>query len=500
MDQLPESPPEIQTPPPRANGQDEEEESPMHSPAMTRPLETQLPEMLPATEPKDNNKTNNTEDDGESVRANVGSPIRAFPLEQETTGVITMPRIRDTNNTTITHNNNSHSNPTDDDPTTLDSVQVRIEDPPPPLPLPLKNKEFSRIRSISRVFNSVPSDRPEYARAQHDLMEYYGHLAILQTSPERVLDEERNLQLAAGGHWTFRKYGRLFSRMQMACLSMCMGSVQILPTDERSDRPASAWSVGQRGVLLAKNVSSTMWKELKMDLECLRNYLLRKDANTYVPVQRRGSRNDNDDDNNISIPPPNETLDHETEKHAMFQGDYKLVVHLLDVHAVCQKFREDLSAIFQDPDASSNAHIRDAADAYEQALDDLFDHYHQDIPVERIPRALKNFVLKDLFQQRKHPAEVAQKLYTDSLQVAQEGTTRMYCFANVKAKVSSNNIPVRFRVISTSPLLLTCLCVVGSVSRSSLEMGGKYPRTSHFDTTGIRWRQCSTAQRRARRR
>mmetsp|Transcript_30094 Transcript_30094/g.70247 ORF Transcript_30094/g.70247 Transcript_30094/m.70247 type:complete len:814 (+) Transcript_30094:335-2776(+) len=333
---------------------------------------------------------------------------------------------------------------------------------------------MTRARSLSRVFNSVPSNRPHATQATIDMVEYYCHLACVQMLPERVRQEEANLTQAlqlleqqqrqtfltatptttpqsSSEHPVIRRFGRLWSRLQIASISIDLGSLHIDKDVTTMDRKNTDEDNYQ-----AHLVESKRWNEIKDQLEVVQRDLLRRDANFNVPPYGRSAAGD--------VPEENDQVDTSLQNHSMFQADLKEVLFLMDVHAICSQFRERVSGglILAPSSINTQTLLKRAMDDYEKALQSLFSDDEEIAASFRatttqpgvtadpqiVPRELTGFLLKDLFQEghvhnnnddyddlEDHPAiRVPRQMLKDSLALAVQGTTRTYCFANVIQK------------------------------------------------------------------
>ena len=228
-----------------------------------------------------------------------------------------------------------------------------------------------RSRSLSRVFNQVPNDRPTIQQAQVDLIEYYCHLCCLQTKPNEIRIEHDHLQHAltcliqlllvlsssrndennskkkddnneddedttssssssSSQQGQLRRYGRLWTRLEIALLSVSIGSlivskeeeeeendtknerirrtnkkkrrigrdktnpqkqVQEVEEDEEEEKDEEEQQQQQQqndgdGLQFlqqhAQHIKSTTWLELEEQFRIVRNYCLRRDANLDV--------------------------------------------------------------------------------------------------------------------------------------------------------------------------------------------------------------------------
>ena len=200
----------------------------------------------------------------------------------------------------------------------------------------------NRSRSLSRVYNQVPRGRPTARQAQMDLCEYYAHLAMMETDADRVKIEDEHLRQALQGCKP-RLFGRLFSRIQITALCISIGALAapVVVDDEDEQEPVYQ--------------SAALWHQLHRQIKVVKECLLRKDANIFVPVEREGY---DDDDNNLL---ENEALDTELEKHAMFQEAYREVLVLLKVQEILATLCEQL-----------DKNEKDAKQTYTTALTHLF--------------------------------------------------------------------------------------------------------------------------------
>jgi hypothetical protein len=254
---------------------------------------------------------------------------------------------------------------------------------------------YARNQSLSRIFNQVPRDRPSFRQARQDLIEYYAHLALLEISnsdggtgadPQQqqqhvnsaLEDDAQFLQQALQG-CKIRHYGRVWSRLQIAALCLHIGTLNV--SDSGGGRSACGGSL---------QLSSPMWQKLRQELAQCRKFLMRQDANANVPIQINtitNTSNDGDDEANMNIPEPCETLDLLLHGHVMFDVDYKEVDLLLQVQEILAALRQELSKIEEsststrDDDDYNNEEknpndgddeVKAAVDAYQQSLKQVF--------------------------------------------------------------------------------------------------------------------------------
>ena len=276
---------------------------------------------------------------------------------------------------------------TDDD---LTDAAVAAPKTPPVMPQRasfVRGNGVGRSRSLSRVYNQVPRDRPDFRRAQQDMIEYYAHLAMMETDPDRVKEENEHLQEALQGCKLY-KYGRIYSRIQIACLCIDIG---VRNTDTIST-PQGEDDDDEEG----PRFSPDLWKDMREQLIIVKSFMLRKDANTYVPIQK--PRYSDED-----TPGENDELDAALEKHEMFQDSYHEVLTLLEVQETLTRFYVQLEAI--DPDASDIVKkIESAVDTYKSALQKHFlpnGANGTDASAPGIPKDLDSFLLHDIHSQPK---------------------------------------------------------------------------------------------------
>ena len=298
---------------------------------------------------------------------------------------------------------------------------------------PFARSSPSRARSLSRVYNQVPRGRPDFLTAQQDMIEYYAHLAMIETDADRVKEEDRNLREALRG-CTFRNYGRLYSRLQIACLCISIGAYQtdpenLLAQEEEDDHQGDG--------LPSDFILATYWKALREQLIIVKTYMLRKDANAPVPIEKPGYENEEDED----IPDEDDELDAVLEKHEMFQDNYEEVLLLIEVQVVLSTFCERVSSINTKAESTEEVlhELESAVDSYESELRKLF--MPEGVPKgadigeetkSQIPEELTKFVLTELY---KRPNEAVTLLLRDALAVMTNDEC-VYSHAQLKQKVS----------------------------------------------------------------
>lgn len=253
----------------------------------------------------------------------------------------------------------------------------------------------SRSQSLSRVYNHVPSGRPNFRQAQQDLIEYYAHLAMLENDTERIQEEDSHLRDALHG-CNVRKYGRLYSRIQITSMSISIG-VLSEPDAEGEEEIKSA----------------QMWNEFREQLMIVKSYLLRKDANLDIPIERAAYEDE-------LIPTEIDELDAELDKHEMFQDSYQEVLLLLQVQETIACLLEKVKVISPDS-ADVVKELEVAVNSYENDLQTLFmpktlprDTNIGEKTTISIPSELRKFLLPDLY---KKPEEAIDSLLHHALDI-----------------------------------------------------------------------------------
>lgn len=311
---------------------------------------------------------------------------------------------------TLPSNNNDHSRP-----------------PPPVPPLPrralMRAPSASRARSLSRVYNQVPRDRPNFRRAQQDVIEYYAHLAMIETDVGRVLEEECHLRDAMKG-CDVRRYGRLFSRLQITSLCVSIGCLSTEADHEEGVDEEEPYGV--------RMMPPHLWKELREQLIVVKSYMLRKDANMFVPIDRTGYEDE-------EIPRQNDELDGVLEKHEMFQDSYKEVLLLLEVTEILTRLCDQIKKIDLGAD-NAVKQVESAVDAYESSLQSTF--IPEGIPdganigekaKTSIPSELSKFLLHELY--KKKPEDAVPSLLRDAVTIMCDDDS-VFSLSQLKHKVS----------------------------------------------------------------
>ena len=208
-------------------------------------------------------------------------------------------------------------------------------------------------RSISKVFNQLPTVLPSLDETQQDIVEWLLHIALLETDPKRFEIHEKKLSTAMK-LTNIATYGRLCSRLKLTAL---WGDFtrEPLPREQKASLP----------------LSDKDWANIKDELQKLRSTLLRKDANevvTMITVPKNEQSQEGSQPLPYS-PAPIEEKDSQLEGHAMMQEDYEEVYQLIQVQELLSNFHGNLLRTTMTPTASTQL----AVDEYKAQLTALFD-------------------------------------------------------------------------------------------------------------------------------
>lgn len=298
---------------------------------------------------------------------------------------------------------------------------------PPAIPQPrrsfMRAAVSGRARSLSRVYNIVPRDRPDFRQAQQDMIEYYAHLAMIETDVDRVQEEDCHLRDALHG-CNVRRYGRLYSRLQIASLCISMGAMSTEPELEEAE-------VDEDESHAVKMMSHNLWKDLREQLIVVKSYMLRKDANMFVPIEREGYEDED-------LPLQNDELDGVLEKHEMFQDSYKEVLLLLEVQEKLALLCNRIKKVNTSQDTAIKE-LGAAVDSYESSLHSLFmpDGMPEGANIgekakSSIPCELTEFLLHELY--KKKPVEVIASLLKDVVNIIYNDES-VFSLSQLKQKV-----------------------------------------------------------------
>lgn len=278
-----------------------------------------------------------------------------------------------------------------------------------------------------RVPDQIPTMQRQTSysieHVQFDVLEYYCYWCCC-AMVDQVRQEQSNLTqcLAAISPFKFRRYGRLWSRLQIACLSLTLAS---LPTQGPSAREACT--------SFETHISSQRWKEIMEQLGTVRNFLLRRDADLPVPFLIAGQTSA---PNGGMLPNPNSECDSKRSQHLLFRAEYRQALQFLQVQQISFAFREALRLFWENCDDSNHTDYNGlehndtsavmekqrllplAINEYRAALDSLFS--------SEVPPALVSFLDDQIYtgdeydrsNSAKGSVTMAKRLYNQSLAVA----------------------------------------------------------------------------------
>ena len=211
---------------------------------------------------------------------------------------------------------------------------------------------FNRLRSMSKVFTTLPPVLPTYQQMVADQMEYLCHLMLLETMPDRVLTYKRdyecvlrNFARTTDGPKLLQTPGRLHSRGLLAALA---ADLFLVREEDEGDGAAVK-------IVSPASVTADDWNVLREQLILLKGVLLQQNANNAVLMMggaggaTDAAGADSNHNNNPSIRKP-ALPDTELEKHEMMKVDYREVLQLLEVQNAMAALREGLQSIEDDDD------------------------------------------------------------------------------------------------------------------------------------------------------
>jgi hypothetical protein len=261
---------------------------------------------------------------------------------------------------TVGNDNGEAHAPFSPEPFNTDRTNRLIKSAPPVLQRPPRELQLqppleARSVSLSNDFTlQLPLALPNLAEIQLDVVEWFCHVCLLETDPGRLAFFRHELSqaeaLARHCH-TLRLHNRLRNRLEMVdlwndigCMHMNMrrrddiNDDAVDGTDDANVSNAranvNADGAEETSLMYSTDILAAQWSQIKLQLELLKIYMLRPDANENFDT-------DTDTVGAIRIlPPAQASLDEQLEKHDMFQQDYRQVVLLLQVQQALASLRE----------------------------------------------------------------------------------------------------------------------------------------------------------------
>ena len=314
-----------------------------------------------------------------------------------------------------------------------------------------------------------------------DVVEYFAHLACLQPpSTAALVQDYGHLQTAlqvllsvswngteertnTPGHLNRNNHqsvlirrGRLWTRLQIAFLSISLGCLQTSATDE----PEDDWNGSDTEGLTrpANRIPAREWQALEQEFRAVRQTCLQPTANMLLEnptTTTTTTTTTNRNHTNLEEKTQDGDAVHE---HAMFQAEFRHVVQLLQVQRVLATFRQRLQDIMRQSFQSTTSHdppamppsrlgeetdvplgrggderasLEQAVHEYRSALFRIFSSEGNTTARNRgLPSSLTQF-LKQLDGMDPQP----QGLYDDALAVSL-GASTTYSFATLQQKVA----------------------------------------------------------------
>lgn len=232
-------------------------------------------------------------------------------------------------------------------------ARVALSVPPPMPQSAAQTMMIHRMRSISKVFNILPTKLPRWRDILIDVMEYICHIILLETDVYRQSQYIQDIELAWKAFGEEVHYGRLVTRMHITSMASSILHLR-LEDDNRSPTPSSQ-STTPSSIESSLDVTSERWEQFLQEWEVLRGYMLRPDANTYVSLE---TMIEEAEEHHGSDTATSKIIHGKMEQHCMFQADYRVVARLLRNHYVLTKWREDLAILLEHLTDYSTSSIR----------------------------------------------------------------------------------------------------------------------------------------------
>jgi hypothetical protein len=338
------------------------------------------------------------------------------------------------------------------------------------------NSRASRLRSISRVFTPLPPKLPSYQQMLMDIVEYWCHVCMLETVPEKLMEHKTQLEAAMddlkrntqGQSKSYLRKGRLYSRLQLTNLTIDMCLLRVDGTEEEEEEEDSDDENNQNHNHIpdATDMNQEHWTTFKERLILVKSIMLKKNCNV-MPAEGESLKADEYPDRELAV-------------HDMMNSAYNHVHTLLDVQIALSTLRHDLETIAEDCDNNSdtesraqNIRVERAVSRYIANLKTIFvspdeEHENDDEDgggdaqeTERIPSHLNNFLLHDMYRSPSKKAVTKHGLahrLLDKIRAIQIDSKTppgslpgTYSFANVQQKVrreiSKSNLCARWIIL-----------------------------------------------------
>ena len=334
---------------------------------------------------------------------------------------------------------------------------------------PASEKNLRRLRSISKVFTTLPDTLPDHQTMMVDQVEYWCHIVLLETEPEKVASHKIQLEAACQAltqtdhaDMLFKK-GRLYSRIQ---LTSAASDISILHLDDGKDEEDM-----ESDIRHASNYTSDDWKMAKEQLILLKGIMQRKNANAVIDAGAS--------DTPAHSPGDDDWPDPDLAQHEMMTSDFQEVLRLFSVQFALCELRERLHEITVDsiarrPSISGRSPTRPgsatrmtkpverAVNHYMKSLSDIFSSSEDDDSTgEAVPKELNSFLLHDIYspkKQHKQSGMVVDRLLQHISSISNDTNTPAgtevgtFSYANLQQKVCHFRCP-SLRQLNCLPFL-----------------------------------------------
>jgi hypothetical protein len=261
-----------------------------------------------------------------------------------------------------------------------------------------------------------------------DIVEYWCHVCMLETVPEKLAVHKTQLEAAIAdlnkteNSKLYLRKGRLYSRLELTNLTI---DVCLLRVDGRENVDDD--------IPDAKDMNEEHWTTFKERLILAKSIMLKKNCNV-MPAEGESLKADEYPDRELSV-------------HDMMNSAYNHVHTLLDVQIALSTLSHDLEKIAEDDTEprTQNLRVERAVNRYIANLKMIFSpEDEQEEGTEKIPSNLNNFLLHDMYSPTKKAAtkpglalrlmDKIRAIQIDS-KTPQGSLPGAYSFANVQQKV-----------------------------------------------------------------